>query len=48
MKDTDALLEQVLSLPEHDRAEIATRILESLDPESDRDVEEAWAAEIER
>jgi putative addiction module component (TIGR02574 family) len=48
MKDTAALLDQVLSLPENDRAEMATRILESLDPEVQRDVDEAWAFEIER
>jgi putative addiction module component (TIGR02574 family) len=48
MKDTAALLDQVLSLPENDRAEMATRILESLDPEAQRDVDEAWAVEIER
>jgi putative addiction module component (TIGR02574 family) len=48
MRETTTLLEQVLSLPEHDRAEIATRLLESLDPESQQDVDEAWAAEIER
>ncbi len=46
MKNT--LLEQVLSLPEHERAEIADRILESLDPVTQDDVDEAWAAEIER
>jgi putative addiction module component (TIGR02574 family) len=48
MSDTAALLEQVLSLPEHDRAELAMRLLESLDPEVQTDVDEAWAAEIER
>ncbi len=48
MKDTAALLDQVLSLPENDRAEMATKILESLDPEVQRDVDEAWAVEIER
>jgi putative addiction module component (TIGR02574 family) len=48
MKETTALLEEVLSLPEHDRAEIATRLLESLDPEAQEEVDEAWAAEIER
>jgi putative addiction module component (TIGR02574 family) len=48
MKHTAALLDQVLSLPENDRAEMATRILESLDPEAQRDVDEAWAVEIER
>jgi putative addiction module component (TIGR02574 family) len=48
MKETTTLLEQVLSLPENDRAEIATRLLESLDPDAEQDVDEAWAAEIER
>jgi putative addiction module component (TIGR02574 family) len=48
MSATTALLDQVLSLPEHDRAEIATRLLESLDPETQQDVDEAWAVEIER
>jgi putative addiction module component (TIGR02574 family) len=43
-----ALLEQVLSLPEHDRAEFAVRLLESLDPGGQADVDEAWVAEIER
>jgi putative addiction module component (TIGR02574 family) len=48
MSETTTLLEQALRLPEHDRAEIATRLLESLDPETQRDIDEAWAAEIER
>jgi len=41
MKDTDALLEQVLSLPERDRAGNRDQDLESLDPGSDGNVEEA-------
>lgn len=48
MNDTEALLEQVLSLPEPDRAEVAVRISESLESQRDEDVDEAWAAEIER
>jgi putative addiction module component (TIGR02574 family) len=49
MTDTaTSLLEQVLSLPEHDRAEIATRLLESLDAGVEEDVDAAWAHEIER
>ena len=48
MSDRNALLQQVLDLPEHDRAEIATRLLESLDPDSQEDVDEAWVAEIEK
>jgi putative addiction module component (TIGR02574 family) len=48
MDETTAVLEQALRLPEHDRAEIAARLLESLDPQTQQDVDEAWAAEIER
>jgi putative addiction module component (TIGR02574 family) len=48
MNDNEALLEQVLSLPEPDRAEVAVRIRESLEPQRDEDVDEAWAVEIER
>ena len=48
MNEVTALLEQVLNLPEHDRAKIASRLLESLDTETQRDVDEAWAEEIER
>jgi len=42
------LLEQALSLPEHDRAKIAARLLESLDDAETEAVDEAWALEIER
>lgn len=45
---TERLLEDVLSLPENQRAELAMRLLQSLDREIDPDAEEAWAAEIER
>jgi len=42
------LLEQALSLTERERAEIAARLLESLD-DADRDgVDEAWGCEIDR
>ena len=42
------LLQQVLSLAEHERAEIAARLLEGLE-DSDRDgLDEAWAHEIDR
>ena len=46
--DTTTLLEQALSLPEHERAKIAARLLESLDDDLQSDVDAAWAAEIER
>ena len=48
MADTATLLEQALSLPEHERAKIAARLLESLDEGAQSDVDAAWAAEIER
>ena len=42
------LLDQALQLPEQDRAELAARLLESLDAQVDEDAERAWADEIER
>lgn len=46
----DRILHDALRLPELERAEIAARLIESLDArDSDAaGVEEAWAAEIER
>jgi putative addiction module component (TIGR02574 family) len=40
------LLAEALALPKGERAELAARLLESLEPAADTDVEEAWAAEI--
>ncbi len=42
------LLDDVLSLPGAERAEIAARLIESLEEVADASVDEAWAAEIER
>jgi len=47
MNDTKKFLSVALELPEHERAEIAVRLLESLEPEQEG-VDEAWAREIER
>jgi len=47
----DRVLQDALGLSEHERAEIAARLIESLDAARDSavaSVEEAWAAEIER
>jgi putative addiction module component (TIGR02574 family) len=47
----ESVLQDALKLPEEDRAEIAARLIASLDAESNEsrdEVEEAWAAEIER
>lgn len=46
--DTKRLLAEVLNLPDDDRAELAARLLESLDGEAESGVDAAWAAEIER
>jgi putative addiction module component (TIGR02574 family) len=48
MSDAQKLLSVALELPEHERAEIAAGLLESLDEGDREDVDEAWAREIER
>lgn len=42
------LLDEALKLSEAERADLAARLIQSLDPETDSEVDEAWAAEIER
>lgn len=44
----DRLLAEALDLPERERADLAARLIESLDGVADADVDAAWAAEIER
>jgi len=44
----EQLYEQASQLPEEDRAELAGRLLDSIEDPPDEGVEEAWAAEIER
>lgn len=48
MHDAKKLLTVALELPEHERAELAARLLESLDEDDREGVDEAWAHEIER
>ena len=48
MRDAEKLLAEVLELPPQDRADVAARILESLEEVPDADVDEAWALELER
>jgi putative addiction module component (TIGR02574 family) len=48
MHDTKSFLDVALELPEQARAEIAARLLESLDEPSEDGVDEAWADEIAR
>jgi putative addiction module component (TIGR02574 family) len=45
---TQRILQDALALPEDQRAELATRLLQSLDQDVEPDAEEAWAVEIER
>jgi putative addiction module component (TIGR02574 family) len=47
-RDVAELLREASELPETDRAELAARLLETLDGEPDEGVEAAWAEEIER
>lgn len=42
------LLSEVLQLPEKDRADVAGRLILSLHPHAEPDVEQAWANEIDR
>jgi putative addiction module component (TIGR02574 family) len=44
----EVLYEQASQLPEADRAELAGKLLESIEEPADDGVEEAWSAEIER
>ncbi|MCI0334680.1 MAG: addiction module protein [Planctomycetes bacterium] len=48
--DTQAeqVLQTALGLSPNDRAEIAASLIESLDEETEQDVEAAWADEIKR
>jgi putative addiction module component (TIGR02574 family) len=48
MDHAKKVLTVALELPEHERAEIAARLLESLDDDDHEGVDEAWAREIER
>ena len=47
-KTTRRLLDEALDLPDRERAELAARLIESLDAAEQDDVDAAWAAEIER
>lgn len=42
------LKEKAAQLPEHERAELALSLIESLDGPADADAEAAWLQEIER
>jgi putative addiction module component (TIGR02574 family) len=42
------IVDNVLLLPTHERAALANILISSLDGESQRDVEDAWAVELEK
>ncbi len=46
MSSDRAILQTVLDLPDKERAELALRLVESLDGAPADDVEAAWAAEV--
>ena len=46
--DAQALLDEALKLPQDARAELAGRLLETLDDDAGEQVEELWAVEIAR
>jgi len=48
MTHTERLLNEALTLPERERAELVAKLLESLEGPPESGVDAAWAAEIER
>jgi len=47
-KKLDKVLRDALELGQEDRAKLVEHLIESLDPEVEEGVEEAWAQEISR
>ena len=47
-RNVAALLEEAVQLSQNDRAELAGRLLETLEGEPEEGVEAAWAEEVER
>jgi putative addiction module component (TIGR02574 family) len=46
--ETDELLQKAMSLPDEERAELASSLIDSLDHIVDEDAEVAWQHEISR
>lgn len=44
----DKLFKEALELEQQDRAELAKLLIDSLDPATEQNVEEAWMREIDR
>ena len=47
-KSVAEIYDEAAELNESDRAQLAGLLLESIEPDPDQDVEQAWATEIER
>jgi putative addiction module component (TIGR02574 family) len=47
-RESAILLAEALHLPEAERGELAAKLIDSLDPDRDEDVEAAWSVEIQR
>jgi len=45
---TQRILSDALLLPDHERAELAASLIDSLDPTVDEDSEKAWESEVQR
>ena len=49
MRDrTVALIKEAMGLPYAERAHLVDELLTTLEPEEENDIDEAWAAEVER
>jgi len=46
-KVAESIIKAAVKLPEKDRVRAVERLLNSLEPEEEQDVDTAWAAEIE-
>ena len=47
-KLAEDIIKEAVKLPEKERVRVVERLLSSLEPEVENDVDGAWAAEIER
>jgi putative addiction module component (TIGR02574 family) len=47
-QNTEAIFQAALAMPPENRAALADKLLESLGPEDQEEVDEAWEQEIER
>jgi putative addiction module component (TIGR02574 family) len=47
-KLAENIIKAAVKLPQKDRVRVVERLLNTLEPEAEQDVDAAWAAEIER